>query len=436
MSKKILLTLSLVVVLSLISSINVFATDSEGWVTVDVTSDEVNYYGRGLTNWRKLSSSEAFNEVEISSDRDLHEVEFTFEGTSIRWLGSIGPMRGTANVYINDELVAADVDLYRESLAYQQVIFEETLDLGVYTIKIVPTGERNENASFDAITVDALQYLPSLSNKIAEAYGLLRKAPTNTEVEQELVSFNYADETIESLVMAIVDALAAYEQYEPGTEGQIAALVNLDKAMNDYENDRIIVARPSLYSFEENLEDTIGIFTATAEGEVTYEEGMVGQAVNLDGSVYLQLPGDHPIATSEQITMAMWVYWREGNEWQRIFDFGNDTSQYFFLTPNSNAKTLRFAITSGSGEQFIETDALLKNEWVHIAITLSDGEGKLYINGELAVTGAIDIVPSDFTPSQNYIGNSQWPDPLFNGLIDELYINNVALSAEDIQDLL
>lgn len=436
MSKKIFFTLSLVVILSLFSSLYVFASNSEGWVTVDVTSNEVNYYGRGLTDWRRLRSSEAFNGVEISSDRDLHEVEFTFEGTCIRWLGSVGPMRGTANVYINNELVAANVDLYKESIAYQQVIFEETLDLGVYTIKIVPTGERSEYSSFNAITVDAFQYLPSLYNKIGEAYALLRKAPTNAEVEHKLVSFNYSDEALESLVMAVADALVAHEQFEPGTDGQIAALISLDKAMNDYENNKIIVDRPSLYSFEGNLEDTLGVFTATADGEVTYEDGMVGQAVNLHGDVYLQLPENHPITTSEQLTVAAWVNWREGNQWQRILDFGNNTSQYFFLTPNSGSNTLRFAITSGSGEQFIETDALPKNEWVHVAVTLGEGEAKLYINGELKASGSVTIKPCDFVPAHNYIGKSQWPDPLFNGLIDEFYINNVALTAEEIQDLM
>ena len=436
MSKKLLVTLSLVLVLSLFSCLNVFASGNDGWITVDVTSEEVNYYGRGLTDWRKLNTELAFNGVEISSDRDLHEVEFTFEGTGIRWLGSVGPMRGTANVYINDELAAENVDLYRESMEYQEVIFERIVDLGVYTIKIVPTGERNENSAFSAITVDAFQYLPSLTNKIADAYSLLRKAPTEFEVEQKLVSYHYPDEALESLVLAISDAVIANEQFEPGEEGQIAALVNLDQAMNDYENNRLVVARPSLYSFEGNLADSLGSFTATAEGDVTYEEGMVGQAVNLDGNVYLLIPENHPISTSEQMTIAAWVCWREGNQWQRILDFGNSTSEYFFITPNSGDNTLRFAITSGSSEKFIETDALSKNEWVHIAVTLGEGEAKLYVNGELAVSDAINIMPKDFEPKNNYIGNSQWPDPLFNGMIDEFYINNIVLSEEEIQELM
>lgn len=425
----------MVILLSLTLSLNVLASDNDGWVTVDVTSEEVNYYGTGLTDWRRLNTESALNGVEISSDRDMHEVEFTFEGTGIRWLGSVGPMRGTANVYLNDDLLAANVDLYRKEMAYQEVIFEEILDLGVYTIKVVPTGNSNENSAFRAITVDAFQYLPSLENKIAEANELLVAAPTDEEVEQKLVSYYYPDEAIESLAIAMADALEALQTFKPGTDEQIAGLVILSKAMADFENSKIIIARPSLYSFEDNLDDSLGGFAAIAEGKITYGEGRVGQAIILNGNAHLEIPADHPIATSEQMTIGVWVNWRAGNQWQRILDFGNNTSEYFFITPNSGNNTLRFAITSGSGEQFIETNSLPKNEWVHVAVTLGEGEANLYVNGELKASGAINIKPSDFEPKMNYIAKSQWPDDLFNGLVDELYISNVALSAEEIQDL-
>ena len=43
------------------------------------------------------------------------------------------------------------------------------------------------------------------------------------------------------------------------------------------------------------------------------------------------------------------------------------------------------------------------------------------------------IKPSDFKPSKNYIGKSQFSaDPLFNGLIDEFRVYNRALSADEI----
>ncbi len=435
-SKRTLFVLSFTLIFCMFLGVAASALEDAGWITVDVTSSEVDYYGKGATNWRKLNTQQAYNKVEISSDRDLHEVVFSFEGTAVRWLGSVGPMRGTGNVYIDDVLVGENVDLYREDADFQVVVFETTLDLGVHTIKIVPTGERNENSSFDAITVDAFQYLPSLQNKIDEAEGLLGQAPTADQVEKKLVSFYYPSEAMDSLASTISEARVALENFSPGEPGQIAALISLDEMVKDYENSRIIVPRPSLYSFEDALADSLGTFDATAVGTVTYVDGKVDKAANLDGNSHLLLPADHPIASSDEFTIAVWVNWREGNQWQRILDFGNNTSQYLFLTPNSGSNTLRFAITKGSGEQFIETSSLPKNEWVHVAVTLKRGDARLYVNGKLAASGNIDIVPSDFSPKNNYIAKSQWPDPLFNGMIDELYINNKVLTAEEIQDLM
>ena len=49
---------------------------------------------------------------------------------------------------------------------------------------------------------------------------------------------------------------------------------------------------------------------------------------------------------SEDFTFVAWVYWEGGAPWQRIFDFGQDTTRNMFLTPRSGNDTLRFAITT------------------------------------------------------------------------------------------
>ncbi|MDY7223284.1 LamG-like jellyroll fold domain-containing protein [Halalkalibacterium halodurans] len=191
----------------------------------------------------------------------------------------------------------------------------------------------------------------------------------------------------------------------------------------------------SLYSFEDNLENAFGIHEGTAHGNVGYTDGKIGQAVNLNGvDSYLTLPAKHPFTGYDEITVATWVNWRGGGNWQRIFDFGNNREQYLFLTPSSGNNTLRFAIRNGGSEQIVQTSRLASNQWVHVAVTLGERTARLYVNGELMATNNnVTIKPSDFEPSNNYIGNSQWPDPLFNGMIDEFYIYNYALSEEEIQ---
>ena len=55
------------------------------------------------------------------------------------------------------------------------------------------------------------------------------------------------------------------------------------------------------------------------------------------------------------------------------------------------------------------------------------------MNGEVKATANVTIKPSDFKPNKNYIGKSQFADPLFNGLIDEFRVYNRALSADEIK---
>ncbi|MEI6569463.1 MAG: LamG-like jellyroll fold domain-containing protein, partial [Verrucomicrobiota bacterium] len=124
--------------------------------------------------------------------------------------------------------------------------------------------------------------------------------------------------------------------------------------------------------------------------------------------------------------------------WQRIFDFGNDTSQYLYLTPSSGGGTLRFAINSGSGEQIVERAAALPSgSWQHVAITLGGNIATLYLNGaQVASSSAFSILPSAFSPARNFLGKSQFSaDPLFNGKLDAVEITDFAMTTNQISAL-
>lgn len=197
----------------------------------------------------------------------------------------------------------------------------------------------------------------------------------------------------------------------------------------------LVLVPLSLYSFDGHADNTFGTTHATVNGTPAYVEGKFGQAIDLNGTGSVTLPSAHALSTSDAVTVATWVNWKGGNAWQRIFDFGNNTNQYMFLTPSSGgSNTLRFAIKNGGAEQLVQTAKLPVGEWVHVAVTLGGGTAKLYVGGVLMATNSnVTIKPSDFKPSVNYIGKSQWPDPLFNGMIDEFRTYNHVLSAEEIQ---
>ena len=187
------------------------------------------------------------------------------------------------------------------------------------------------------------------------------------------------------------------------------------------------------YDFENNTLSSVGTAHGTLTGTATYVAGHTGQAISLDGAAnFVTVPAG--LADSDSITLAAWVNWNGGASFQRIFDFGNGTSQYFFLTPSSGSGTLRFAILNGGAEQIVETTALPVGVWRHVAVTLSGSTGKIYVNGALAVTSTgFSVAPLSFKPTINYLGKSQFAaDPLFSGKLDEVFIANYAMSAAQI----
>jgi hypothetical protein len=194
------------------------------------------------------------------------------------------------------------------------------------------------------------------------------------------------------------------------------------------------------YSFNGSLNDISGNANhAVAYGSPAYTGGKYGTALDLNGTnQYAMLPAG-VMAGVSNFTIAVWVNWDGGNAWQRIFDFGNGTTENMFLTPGSGNGTLRFAVTTNGGgaEQILETAPLPVGQWVHVAVTRNGNSARLYTNGVLAVSGTVNIPPASFNPALNFLGDSQYPaDPFFNGRLDELYIYNYALSDVEIARLM
>lgn len=177
--------------------------------------------------------------------------------------------------------------------------------------------------------------------------------------------------------------------------------------------------------------------TTTYSGASTMRKSGT-KSLNFNGSNYMMLP--YSAACQDEITICTWIRWSAGNNWQRIFDFGNSTEQYMFLCP-SNGSEMRFVMKNGGDEQILGMGSkLTTNSWKHVAVTVKPGgtEGKvsvrLYVNGEKkAESDDFTIKPSDIKPSLCFVGRSMFTgDPLLNGRLDDFRIYNYALTAEEI----
>ncbi|BCM90052.1 extracellular exo-alpha-L-arabinofuranosidase [Abditibacteriota bacterium] len=173
-------------------------------------------------------------------------------------------------------------------------------------------------------------------------------------------------------------------------------------------------------------------------GAPTFVSGKAGgKAIQLDGQRdYVQLPSS--VGSSADFSFAGWINWKGGDANQRIFDLGDGTDRYLFLTPSSSDKTLRFAITTGSygAEQRLDSKALVPGTWTHVAVTIKNNVGKLYVNGTVVATNAnMTLSPDKVKTKYNYLGKSQFPDPLFAGQLQEVSFAGQALTDAEVSDL-
>jgi hypothetical protein len=169
-----------------------------------------------------------------------------------------------------------------------------------------------------------------------------------------------------------------------------------------------------------------------------------GNAIKLNGADanrYVALPPG-VLSGLTDFTVATWVNISSLATWSRLFDFGTGQGVYMFLTPRSGDGNVRFAITTGGGgaEQRIEGPAPLPTGWTHVAVTKSGTTGTLYVNGEPVGTNPnLTLGPSDLnggdTPN-NWIGRSQYPDPLLDATVDDFHLYDRAITPAELGSLL
>ncbi len=188
------------------------------------------------------------------------------------------------------------------------------------------------------------------------------------------------------------------------------------------------------YPFDTDASDVVGGANGTLQGGATVSGG----SLLLDGaSGYAALPAGI-VSNLTGATFEAWVNWTPNGYWARIFDFGNSTASYLFLTPN--AGTARFAIRSNSSvaEQIVNGTTFPSSTLTHVAVTIDPvtSAAKLYLNGAfVAQNTAVTLTPAALGQTvNNWLGRSQYADPYFRGAISEFRVYDGALTDADIKN--
>jgi hypothetical protein len=195
------------------------------------------------------------------------------------------------------------------------------------------------------------------------------------------------------------------------------------------------------YSFNERSGATTAVDSvAGANGTLVGAASFSGDGrLNLAGSNgYVDLP-NRLISVLTNVTFEAWVTWNGGGNWQRIFDFGDNSNgennqgtslTYVMLTPQSSAGVLRFAVSTNAEFGTVWTNALPLGRETQVAVSYDfvAGSASLYVNGQRVATGPAPIPLNAINDINVWLGRSNWPDPYFNGLFDEFRIYSGVLS--------
>ena len=200
------------------------------------------------------------------------------------------------------------------------------------------------------------------------------------------------------------------------------------------------------------LDDGFGITAADSSGNANHGmlhddpqwvAGYDGGALSFDGmNDYVELPIGWVVSSLTNSTFATWVdFSNAAGGWQRIFDFGSDTTSYMFLTPRMGADgAMRFGITiegAGAPEQLATAEDTLPSGWHHVAVTINAGTDTitLYLDGSVVAQNTeATLTPSDLgMTAYNWLGRSQFEaDAYYTGLIDDFRIYSRALAQAEV----
>ena len=157
---------------------------------------------------------------------------------------------------------------------------------------------------------------------------------------------------------------------------------------------------------------------------------------------YVDMP-DGILGSLTDFTIATWVNRTStgGQTWSRVFDFGTGTAVNMFLTVDAGgAAGARFAITlnGGGAEQQVTAPDPIPTGWHHVAVTRSGTTVTLLVDGNPVATNAnVTLSPSSMgSTTNNWIGRSQYGDPLLQAEVDDFQIHDRALSQAEIQALM
>jgi fibronectin type 3 domain-containing protein len=173
--------------------------------------------------------------------------------------------------------------------------------------------------------------------------------------------------------------------------------------------------------------------TGTLSNTTWTSAGEYGGALSFNGtSARVNIPNAASLQLTTGMTLEAWVNPSTvSNKWRDVIYKGND-NYYLEATSNKSSRPAGGGTFGGGNANVFGTAALAANTWTFLALSYDGSNLRLYVNGTLVNTQPKTGTIATST-NQVQIGGDSLYGQFFKGLIDEVRIYNLALSAAAIQ---
>jgi subtilisin family serine protease len=218
--------------------------------------------------WSKVTNTQ-FSGGSASSLNSPGEIDFSFVGYKLEWLGFKDPTQGIADIYI-DGVKEASPSLFATSLQSKQSIYKKYFSYGQHNVKIVWTGKSDTTARKNAAAInvdrlivtsiptavtvgyDSIQKHPIVSwpaSTWASSYNVYRKAVT----DQDFTKLNTTPVT----ALTFTDTTA-----KPGKTYEYAV------SLNTKDNQETGLSTSTTFIFDDDISGNIPATTSTLTGRL------------------------------------------------------------------------------------------------------------------------------------------------------------------------
>jgi hypothetical protein len=197
----------------------------------------------------------------------------------------------------------------------------------------------------------------------------------------------------------------------------------------------------AVYKGESNANDSLGPYTGTPYGGLTYVTGKSGNAFQFNGlNSYIQVPYNI-FASTVNFSISFWVNFSSLTGNQFLFSnikVSGGIYKGFGIVKNT-ANKINLQIYGASSTDIYSITTLNASTWYNIVITRNNLGSNIYINGALDNSDSSSVNPTYYTPQYSQIGaydnTSSSLSYVTNGAIDELDIWGKQLTSTEVTEL-